>query len=56
MYRTCPPNGRAVLHCKKRPHTNIKMFVPTNVSAVPRTNAPTGRVDRNWTKPGGKAP
>ena len=21
-----------------------------------RTNAPTGRVDRNWTKPGGKAP
>ena len=21
-----------------------------------RTNAPTGRVDRNWTKSGGKAP
>ena len=24
--------------------------------ANPRTNAPTGRVDRNWTRSGGKAP
>ena len=25
-------------------------------AVTPRTNAPTGRVDRNWTKSGGKAP
>ena len=26
------------------------------IKETPRTNAPTGRVDRNWTKSGGKAP
>ena len=27
-----------------------------NSGNPPRTNAPTGRVDRNWTKSGEKAP
>ena len=43
----------------QREGTKIAGVLPRRAESAPkspRTNAPTGRVDRNWTKSGGKAP
>ena len=41
---------------RKRNDTRSKQSKQTLEGSLGRTNAPTGRVDRNWAKSGGKAP
>ena len=43
-------------YCLHYYHDYFNYRTARHISLFARTNAPTGRVDRNWTKSGGKAP
>ena len=52
------PNKKQCVRRREHNHIITILIIitgPQTIHKHPRTNAPTGRVDRNWTKSGGKA-